>query len=389
MHLRTCFAAALLMAPLAPAQAEVAWTAAWRTRLEHVSQDGALLDALAPTSRLRAGATWQAPGSPWRALLEFEGVAGIGSRYNSGANGATRYATVTDPTGAEVNQAALSWRDEGWEISAGRQRLLFDNQRFIGNSGWRQNEQTFDALHLQFAARGFEWRYAWLDRVHRVAGDRARDRRAREHALDGHALHLARATRFGTAAAYLYLVENRTLPSASSRSAGLRWSPDPQARFGVAAEFARQSEWHSAGTPFSHDYVLLEATARLRGLAWKAGVERLGGDGRHAFQTPLATLHAFNGWADVFTTTPLDGLEDRYAGVGGSWNAAKASWNVAWHDFTAAHGESSRRYGREWDASLSKALSPAWNALAKVAFYEADAFGADTAKLWLQIEWTH
>jgi hypothetical protein len=23
--------------------------------------------------------------------------------------------------------------------------LLFDNQRWIGNSGWRQNEQTFDA----------------------------------------------------------------------------------------------------------------------------------------------------------------------------------------------------------------------------------------------------
>ena len=44
----------------------------------------------------------------------------------------------------------------------------------------------------------------------------------------------------------------------------------------------------------------------------------LGGDngsGNRAFQTPLATKHAFQGWADQFLTTPADGIEDAYLGV--------------------------------------------------------------------------
>jgi hypothetical protein len=387
MSQRLCIAALLSLAPFGAAHADMTWSASWRSRIEQVSQDGPLRDAVAPTSRLRVGAAWQARETPWRALLEIEGVAGLGSRYNSGANGATQYAAVTDPDGAEVNQVAAGWRNAGWDIVAGRQRLGFDNQRFIGNSGWRQNEQTFDALHLQFTRAGFEWRYAWLDRVHRVAGDHARDRRAREHALDGHALHLARSTSWGSAAAYLYLVEDRTVPAASSRSVGLRWSPDPQARFGLMLEAARQSDYGSHAAPFSHRYGLVEAAAHVRGLTWKGGIERLGGDGRHAFQTPLASLHPFNGWADVFVVTPPAGLEDRYAGVGGAWTGAQTAWNVSWHDFVAARG--SQRYGREWDASLTKTLSPAWNALAKLAFYDADGFSSDTAKLWLQLEWTH
>ena len=43
------------------------------------------------------------------------------------------------------------------------------------------------------------------------------------------------------------------------------------------------------------------------------------GDGRERWhrpdgqlQTPLATLHAFNGWADMFLTTPANGLQDLY-----------------------------------------------------------------------------
>ena len=42
----------------------------------------------------------------------------------------------------------------------------------------------------------------------------------------------------------------------------------------------------------------------------------LGSDGGvAAFQTPLATLHAFNGWADLFLTTPARGLRAWWASV--------------------------------------------------------------------------
>ena len=293
---------------------------------------------------------------------------------------------MIDPTGAEVNQATLSWRTKPFAIALGRQRLTFDNQRFIGNAGWRQNEQTFDALDVAGRAGGFAWRYAYLDRVHRVAGDHARTRSAREHDLDGHALHLARATPWGEAVAYTYLIENRTVSAASSRTSGLRWATDATRRIGFIVEAARQSDHRMDGAGFSHGYRLLEVSLAQKAATWRAGVERLQGDGRHAFQTPLASLHAFNGWADVFIATPVAGLEDRYLAANGPWSALHATWSVGLHDFDATHGAT--HYGREWDAALARPLPKGWNLLAKLAHYEVDAFARDTTKLWLQFEWT-
>ncbi|EIL96107.1 putative lipoprotein, partial [Rhodanobacter thiooxydans LCS2] len=71
------------------------------------------------------------------------------------------------------------------------------------------------------------------------------------------------------------------------------------------------------------------------GITAKLGWEHLGGNGRHALQTPLATLHAFNGWDDQFGVTPAGGLEDRYVGVNGNFGrhgaASKLGWAVAYH----------------------------------------------------------
>ena len=44
---------------------------------------------------------------------------------------------------------------------------------------------------------------------------------------------------------------------------------------------------------------------------WRSGYELLGSDGvTVAFSTPLATLHAFEGWADKFLATPAAGITD-------------------------------------------------------------------------------
>src|SRR5690606_40934454 len=71
-----------------------------------------------------------------------------------------------------------------------------------------------------------------------------------------------------------------------------------------AAEYAGQRDL--AGNPWRLDsrYVLAELGYGLAGgTVLKAGYESLGGgegEGNRAFQTPLATRHAFQGWADVF-----------------------------------------------------------------------------------------
>jgi hypothetical protein len=99
----------------------------------------------------------------------------------------------------------------------------------------------------------------------------------------------------------------------------------------------------------------------------------------------MATLHKFNGWADLFLTTPAGGLEDVYAGVTKvfpKFHGLVA--NVTWHDFHSDTGH--LHYGEEWDASLGLKLGKV-SILTKFADYTAKGFGADTRKFWLEADY--
>ena len=49
----------------------------------------------------------------------------------------------------EINRLQLTNTSlPGTTLTLGRQRIILDDQRFVGNVGWRQNEQTFDALRV-------------------------------------------------------------------------------------------------------------------------------------------------------------------------------------------------------------------------------------------------
>jgi len=115
------------------------------------------------------------------------------------------------------------------------------------------------------------------------------------------------------------------------------------------------------------------------------------GDGASALQTPLVRLHAFNGWADTFASTPVDGLEDRYALATGKFGSGrlqeKLSWTIAWQDYRADRGGD--RYGSEWDDSLGFPLPGGLMGLLKLADYQSDGFARDPTKAWLQVEWSY
>ncbi len=100
----------------------------------------------------------------------------------------------------------------------------------------------------------------------------------------------------------------------------------------------------------------------------------------HAFQTPLATLHVFQGWADKFLTTPAAGVEDLY--LGGSANFGALALNLVWHDFSAE--ATNADYGTEWDASAGYKFVQRYEVLVKLADYRTDGFATDTRKAWVQ-----
>ena len=133
------------------------------------------------------------------------------------------------------------------------------------------------------------------------------------------------------------------------------------------------------------DYVAGEAGLSAKGFVLTGGYELLGSDKGHALQTPMATLHKFNGWADLFLTTPSAGLEDVYVGL----NASSVHFSgfqgtLTWHSFHSDSGDV--HFGEEWDASVGVKVSRV-ALLANFADYRARSFGVDTRKFWLQAEY--
>ena len=120
-----------------------------RYRYELVDQEGIVEKAKASTLRTHLGyATGDYHG--FGGFVQFEDVRAVGNeRYNSTVNGLTQYPVVADPTDTEINQAYLSFKGiPGTVLKYGRQAIIYDNHRFIGNVGFRQNEQTYDAFSL-------------------------------------------------------------------------------------------------------------------------------------------------------------------------------------------------------------------------------------------------
>jgi hypothetical protein len=395
-RLALCLAAALCASGATHAATDAAAPASGpivelRYRFENVDDSAFTREADANTVRLRLGYRWVfAPH--WQLYADGERVQPLGAEhYNNTANGQTQYPVVVDPASTEINQAYVAFTADGPAAALGRQRLQLDNQRFFGNSGWRQNEQTFDAAALRYAFvdGGPTLRYLYLDRVLRVNGHDNPDPLLREWDLQGHLLHVDQALPLGALAGYAYLVENRSIATLSTQTYGLRWIGTKAlgpATLGWTLEYATQSNWRNNPLQQQADYALVEPTVSWHGITFKAGREQLGGDGDYGFATPYATLHAFNGWADRFLVTPKGGLDDRYLGAAGKLGAGM-NWVATWHDFGADRG--GQHYGSEIDLSLGRSFGTHWNALVKYADYRADGFGSSLRKLWLSCEYIY
>lgn len=360
-----------------------------RYRYENVDEDTPLRQtAKASTLRTRLGYT---TGSFYdlSAMLEAENITVIGDEhYDNGIvpGGKAQYSKVLDPATTEINQAYLGFAGlSGTVMNLGRQRIVLDNQRFIGNVGWRQNEQTFDAFSLvNKSLADTTLTYAYLDNVNRVTGDDdpKGDARMNSHVLNAGYAGLG----IGTLTGYGYLLDYDTInKTKSTQTWGLRFNGGTPLSDSVkllyTAEYARQSDYADNPVSYHVTYLLGEFGATISGITAKYGYEKLGSDGTNALQTPLATLHAFNGWADMFLTTPGKGLIDQYLSIG----AKQMDINLAavYHDFGTDKGTSD--YGKEWDLMASKTFAKIYTLGAKYASFSSDAAPTyvDTDKFWV------
>ena len=396
--------AALLMTPPAQAQeVDLKPVADMRLRYENVDQDGVSDRADAATLRIRAGV--QATRDGWSALVESEATLVPLYDYNDGTNGKTGHPLVVDPPNLELNRAQLRYAAAGIAATVGRQRIELADQRFVGSAGFRQNEQTLDAVRIQWGTpQGLsaDITYAWSDRT--VNGRNGTG--ARPQAVSGDNLFalLSYGTRFGTLTGFAYLVDQDEAAvqgfRLSSQTWGVRFAGSVpvgnDVKIGYAGSWARQSDWHRNPNDYSADYWLGEASLTAGGFTATGGHEVLGagagpngGVALTSVQTPLASYFKWNGWAGKFGTTPPNGLRDLYGtaayGLRKIAGLDAISLSATYHRFDS--DRLGQRYGDELDLLLSGKRGRA-TVSARYAHYRADSFATDTDKFWLTLEWS-
>ena len=105
-------------------------------------------------------------------LIEGENISAFRDDYNSTTNGETQYSVVADPEDTEINRIYLNYTGiHETSVAVGRQKIILDNARYVGNVGWRQNEQTFDSLTVvNSSIPDTTIKFAYIDKVRRIFG---------------------------------------------------------------------------------------------------------------------------------------------------------------------------------------------------------------------------
>ncbi|NOR55787.1 MAG: hypothetical protein GQ531_06215 [Sulfurovum sp.] len=276
------------------------------------------------------------------AYVEMTNVIG-NSRYDSFSNGELGYEVVADPSQTRVTQAYLDAKAGETLFRLGRQTVNLDNQRFVGSVDWRQMPQTFDAIAIvdTTSIENFSFVGAYVDRVNTIFDDGV----TKVNSFDTSTAILNAGYTFN---AHAHLTGYAYLVGSIHDTYGLALTGAPtvgDVKLNYRAEYAIQGdaslEVDSVQADADASYYSLALGANYNGFLAGVNYEVLSGtnglDGNTAFSTPLATLHKFNGFADIFLATPTEGLRDANIMIGykaDGFGVAK----IIYHDFDSDEG---------------------------------------------------
>ncbi len=311
------------------------------------------------------------------ALVEGEFSQAAIDDYNGGAPLAdpavVNNTVISDPETNELNQAFLQYDAHKTIAKLGRQRIIYDNAAFIGNVGWRQNEQTYDAFSLSNkCVDGLTLNYSYINQVNRIFGS---DAGGTLENLPGD-INLLNASYTGiagiTLGGYAYNMNFDDTPGLENNTFGL--SAKGKA---LGLDLYGELAWQDKAGTLSEDealYAHATATKKFSSDIFDFGSLTLGLEHLDAgFKTPLATVHAFNGFADVTDGARIsgahNGLTDLYLS-----HTMPIFCGIKWMNVLRALGDNaiSAGYGWEYDSVLTKKFNDNFTAIAKVAFFESE-----------------
>lgn len=320
--------------------------------------------------------------------VEYEGTHVLQSDYNNGRGNKPGYSIVADPGYNELNQMWISYTGvPDTVIKGGRQRIKFDDDRFIGNVGWRQLETTFDSVLI--TNQSLESLVVNVGYIGNVKTFTSTTENINAPILNAN----YKFGDYGNLIGYGYWMDYTESENfqKSNQTYGLRFiNSDKPKKFYDHYSLLYTAEW-SIQKDYQHSPVQYEANRfnvmggfNAYNFSFQGAMEQLNGSGLNkTFNTPLGTNHAFQGWADIFLVTPNDGIRDVFGTVSAKFmeNDSLVLSGI-YHDFTDDTGQA--HYGKEWDFQAIKKFGKHYSLLAKYANYDADRYSTDTQKIWVQ-----
>jgi len=369
----------------------VAFSGELRTRYENVNDS---IDDTANAITTRFALAVRADLAGIAGLSTFGEIMAVTNfGYDEYAPEQAGYATIADPANSRVTQAYLDYKTGETLFRIGRQALNLDDQRFLGSVNWRQMPQTLMGYtvsnnsieDLGLMASYITDRYGIVD------------------ALSGgtetvllHAAYQAMSELKLTGYGYLIGSNSNTYGLMAAGKAGM---------FNYIAEAATQKdatlEYQNMGKPtVDAMYYRVDLSTNYNGFIFGAAYESLGeADGNsHGFTTPLATLHKWQGFGDVFLGytggSSAFGLDDLYAKIGYS-SPTFGKILAFYHDFSAKESlaGTTDAAGSELDLLYTYNFSKNLNFLGKAAFFSGasdsviSAAHNDVEKYWVQLDY--
>lgn len=370
---------------------DLAFSGEIRPRYERADvKDNNLKTANAITARTRLAVTGK--------LLGVEGLSGkVGVTsvnnfgYNAYSPATAGYDTILDAQQAVLSEAYVAYTKGDTKALAGRSFVNLDDQRFIGTVGWRQMERSYDTVTvMNSSVENLSLMGSWVYGYEGVGSVTTTDTGS---ALL-HANYKAAEALNITAFDYMLADIHDTL--------GLRLTgnlPVEGIKLDYAASYAMQKDgtlkYATTTAPkIDANYYDLALNANIDGIIAGVEYEVLGeakGSSTKGFTTPLATLHKFQGWADVFlgrtASSNNNGLKDANVKVGYAFKEYGKVMGI-YHKFNAVNGANAN-LGSEIDALYVNKLPKVKNVdfLAKAAFYSKGDTGNDVTKFWVQLDY--
>ncbi len=361
-----------------------------RLRVEFADVDG-FDDAHAASLRARYGIKTD-PIAGFKFLIEGETTVILTDKSEYSAFPTTKgnSSVIADPDNFELNRFQLSYNIEATDttITVGRQHITFADQRFIGAVGWRQNDQTFDAVVVENKSiENLTFIYAYIDQVNRIFGDQTPTQSLDRWEGESHLIHIEYdGIEDHTVRAFAYLLdfdETGVGRANSSDTYGLELQGENN-KVNYLLTAAIQNDGGSNPSNYEECYYSGQISVKEDSCELGAGIEVMTSNGKNSFRFPLGTNHKFNGFADAYLTTPAAGLIDYYAFVG--TKAFGLQHTLIVHNF---HTEStSTELGWEFDYVAARKIGDNAKFILKAAHLMGDGPQVDITRASAEINYS-